>query len=138
MDVGWSINRTVRVELWAGSTFDASHQLGKGTRSRSWRTRMTRVQNDACRLLPIKERCMHIEHLKETCRFNKSIIQCRSSLHVHYSRESAELSYASACRTRSRNRCFIESKMVACLCPLCSPAPFPTAIQLNRSPFFDR
>ena len=55
---------------------------------------MTQVQIDACRLLPIEERCMHTGHLKETCRFNKSFIQCRSSPHVHYSRESAELSYA--------------------------------------------
>ena len=52
---------------------------------------------------------MHIENLK-TCRFNKSIIQCQSSLHVHYSRGSAELSYASASRTKSRNRCLIDPK----------------------------
>ena len=74
MDIGWSINRTVRVELWAGSIFDPSHQLGKVSRSWSWRTRTTRVHDDACRLLPIEERCTHIEDLKKTCIFNKSII----------------------------------------------------------------
>ena len=110
MNLGWSINRTVRVELWAGSIFDSSQQLEKGSRSRSWRTRMTPIQDDACRLLPIEERCMHLEDLKKTCRFNKSIIQYQSSLDVHYSRGSAELSHASASRIRSRNRYFIDPK----------------------------
>ena len=136
MDVGWSINRTVRMELWAGSIFDPSHQLGKGSRSWSWRTRMTRVQDDACRLLPIEERCMHIEDLKKTCTFNKSIIQCQSSLHVHYSRGSAELPCASASRTRSRNRSFIDPKWwhayVHSVVQLLSQSPF-SSIDLPSS-----
>ena len=51
---------------------------------------------------------MHIEDLKKTCRFNKSIVPCQSSFHVHYGRGSAELAYASARRTRSRNLYFID------------------------------
>ena len=63
---------------------------------------MTWVQDNACRLLPIEERCIHIEGLRTTCSFNKSTMQCQSSLYVHGSRGSAELSFASASRTRSR------------------------------------
>ena len=47
------------------------------------------------------------EVAKMTCIFNESIIQCEQSVHVHYSSGSAELSSASASRTRSLDRCFI-------------------------------
>ena len=37
---------------------------------------MMRVQQGACRLLSIEERCMDGEDAKMTCIFNESIIQC--------------------------------------------------------------